>query len=78
MAIQYPMFPSAWVDLGAIKEIYKEIERLVEQDGKDRDVHHIVPLISKLVCGLHCEDNLMIIDRLANQSINNRWWPDMP
>lgn len=35
-------------------------------------VDHIFPLRSPLVCGLHCEDNLMIVSLRANQIKGNR------
>lgn len=41
-------------------------------------VDHIVPLKSKLVCGLHAHTNLTIMLTSANKSKNNRHWPDMP
>lgn len=41
-------------------------------------VDHIVPLISKHVCGLHVEHNLEVIPGAANSAKGNRRWPDMP
>ena len=42
------------------------------------EVDHIVPLRSKLVCGLHVIDNLRVIPRTQNRAKGNRHWPDMP
>lgn len=41
-------------------------------------VDHIVPMRSKLVCGLHVENNLRVIPRIDNLKKGNRHWPDMP
>lgn len=46
--------------------------------GVQYEVDHIVPINSKIVCGLHNEFNLMVIPAMANQSKGNRHWPDMP
>lgn len=60
-----------WADEKKIKEIYKN-----RPEG--HDVDHIVPLTSKLVCGLHWEGNLQYLPSKENQSKKNRMWPDMP
>ncbi|HEX4608225.1 MAG TPA: hypothetical protein VH092_08465 [Urbifossiella sp.] len=61
-----------WADLDAIKSIYQDANRL------GLTVDHIVPLVSKLVCGLHCEANLQLITFEENLRKSNRFWPDMP
>jgi hypothetical protein len=63
----------AWADFEAISKIYAEC-----QSKPGHHVDHVVPLISKLVCGLHCEANLQVIPAVENYSKNNRKWPDMP
>lgn len=62
-----------WADAQAIAAIY---QRCGTMPG--HHVDHIVPIISKRVCGLHCEANLQIIPAIENYSKNNRHWPDMP
>lgn len=60
-----------WADLNKIKKIYLEC-------NDNFQVDHIVPLNSKLVCGLHCEFNLQYLDAKENIIKGNRYWPDMP
>lgn len=61
-----------WADLQQIKNIYKKAKK------EGLSVDHIVPLRSKLVCGLHCETNLALIPLEENILKNNYYWPDMP
>ena len=67
----------AWRDASRIRAIYKEAERR-RAAGENVHVDHIVPLRSKLVCGLHVEANLTIIPARDNVAKGNRVWPDMP
>lgn len=61
-----------WANDDAIRRIYDA----AAENGLSVD--HIVPLKSKIVCGLHCEANLQLIPLADNILKNNRHWPDMP
>jgi len=60
-----------WINKEEIKYIY----RLSGEKGLVVD--HIVPLNSKLVCGLHVQDNLRCIPNIMNIKKSNKYWPDM-
>lgn len=64
-----------WANKEHIDSIYylASINRKV---GYDVQVDHIVPLQSKLVCGLHCESNLQLLQGSDNMTKGNRHWPD--
>lgn len=62
----------AWADKAAINEIYKHATEA------GLHVDHIVPLRSRIVCGLHVEYNLQPIPPHENHIKSNRYWPDMP
>lgn len=51
--------------------------RLYRSAGLDCQVDHIVPLRSRVVCGLHVQDNLQIILTTENRAKGNRHWPSM-
>ena len=69
-------FP-VWANKDAIKAIYIEAQEFRDA-GFNVHVDHIVPLQSKLVCGLHVESNLRILLAEHNIKKSNKVWPDMP
>jgi len=68
----------SWANSDAIKRIYAEAHRKRQELGEMWHVDHIVPLLGKTVCGLHCEANLQVIPGKENLSKNRHRWPDMP
>lgn len=70
-----------WANKFFIEEIYDLARRRTELKtgscGK-WEVDHIVPITSRLVCGLHVEHNLQVIPASQNRIKGNRTWPQMP
>ncbi len=60
-----------WAGLNKIKEIYKEARKRRDL-GENVHVDHIIPLVSKFVCGLHVHNNLQIISATENFKKGNK------
>lgn len=68
----------AWANSFFIGEAYRLAKLREKVCGGKWHVDHVVPLQSKLVCGLHVEHNLQVIPDRVNMRKSNRHWPDMP
>ncbi len=70
----------AWANKFFMEEAYDLAARrsALNTGGHKWHVDHIVPLKSRLVCGLHTHSNLQVIPMTQNLSKGNRHWPDMP
>lgn len=60
-----------WADRLMMRAFYLEAARLTRETGIRHEVDHIVPIRSRLVCGLHVPANLQILTREANQKKGN-------
>lgn len=65
----------SWANKEHIDSIYY-LASINRKAGLDVQVDHIVPLLSDLVCGLHCESNLQLLRGSDNLAKGNRHWPD--
>lgn len=61
-----------WANFDKIRSVYSECARITKDTGIEHHVDHIVPLKSKIVCGLHCEDNLQILTGSENSIKHNK------
>ncbi len=68
----------SWANHFFIEEAYHLARLRTKMTGIKWSVDHIVPLQSKLVCGLHVEDNLAVIPAVMNSRKSNVHWPNMP
>jgi len=67
----------AWANHFFINEAYSLARLRTKLTGVKWQVDHVVPLRSKLVCGLHVEHNLAVITAFDNLSKRNFVWPDI-
>jgi hypothetical protein len=65
-----------WYEPGLIKQIYFKRDELSQLWGITLHVDHIVPLQGENVCGLHCWDNLQLLEASINLSKNNKFNDD--
>jgi len=62
----------SWFTGESVESIYQEAR------AANMQVDHIIPLTSAFVCGLHCRDNMQLLDPIENIKKGNRYWQDMP
>lgn len=61
-----------WFEKEKVELVYQKADEL------NMSVDHVVPLVSDIVCGLHCWYNLQLLDQPLNSGKRNYHWPDMP
>jgi len=67
-----------WADFAEIQKVYQRAAEISRSTGIPHHVDHIVPIRSKIVCGLHCPANLEAVPAAVNVRKKNLFWPDMP
>jgi hypothetical protein len=63
----------AWADKDHTAAFYRWAKEAEAATGIKWNVDHVVPLVSDVVCGLHCPANLCILTETANKRKGNSW-----
>ena len=67
----------AWHERNKVERVYEQCRQLNQQmnrEGPDAfQVDHIIPLVSKTVCGLPCWANLQVLCKAENSAKRNRY-----
>lgn len=66
----------AFSDMKKIRQVYESAAYFSKVTGVEHTVDHVVPITSKLVCGLHVHWNLELMSKSNNSRKGNRHWPD--
>jgi hypothetical protein len=67
-----------WADKDEIGDFYTAAKMFKLYTGREYHVDHIVPLQGDIVCGLHVQNNLQILEATENIRKSNKHWPDKP
>lgn len=68
----------SWANDFFIQEAYHLAKLRTQVFGFKWHVDHIVPINSKIVCGLHTHGNLQVIPAVENIRKSNKYWENMP
>lgn len=71
--IQQRLATPRWASQEAVVDVYRRRVLIEKQTGVPHEVDHIVPIINRRVCGLHCEFNLRVIPASENRSKSNKF-----
>lgn len=62
-----------WANRELILAFYRLAAQRARETGIPHEVDHIVPLLGKMVSGLHVEDNLRVVPRRINRLKSNHF-----